>query len=226
MKKVNKFSKALMQVKKIIGRGNVLLDDVALALNSFDGSPVRARPDAVLNIASAAKLAKVIKALATNKIPFTPRMAASNHDGGCIALRGGCVLNLTKLNKIISINTEEGFAIVESGVVNQDLQNALALLGYFYAPDPGSMQFSTIGGNAALNAGGAKTLKYGSTASNLLKVEIITPEGEIMLLDRAANGPDLAALLTRSEGTLCLITKLWVKILPSPKKFKTILAYF
>lgn len=226
MKKINKFLKARTETERLLGSNNVLLDDIALALNSFDGSPVKTAPDAVLNIVSSGVLPDLIKILNKYNVPFVPRMSATNHDGGCIALKGGAVLNLNFLDKIIEINTKEGYAIVESGVINQHLQDALDPLGFFYAPDPASMAFSTIGGNCALNAGGAKTLKYGSSTANILKAEIVTPQGDTLLLDKSAAGPGLLPLLLRSEGTLGIIIKLWVRILPKPQTVKTVLAYF
>lgn len=222
----NKFLPAQNQITKLLGRSNVLCDEAALALNSFDGSPVKIRPDAVLNIPNAAVLPEVIKILNKFNVPFVPRTAATNHDGGCIAVKGGCILNLSALDKIILIDTKAKYAIVECGVVNKHLQDALEPLGFFYAPDPASQAFCTIGGNAALNAGGPKTLKYGATAANILKAEFITPDGEQLILDRGANGPDLLSLLVKSEGTLGVITKLWVKITPKQPALKTVLAYF
>ncbi|MDR1123646.1 MAG: FAD-binding oxidoreductase [Elusimicrobiota bacterium] len=222
----SKFGRARRHIEKIIGRANVHCDAVSLALNSFDGAPARALPHAVLDIPDAARLQQVIKTLYEFGVPYVPRTAGTNHDGGAVPLKGGAVLNLSALDKITLINTEQGWAEVEPGVVNQRLQDALLPLGFFYAPDPASMVFSTIGGNAALNAGGAKTLKYGSTAANILAAEVITPQGEILNLSKADNGPDLTALLTRSEGTLCVITRLRVKILPRPKNLKTFKAYF
>ncbi|MDR0734567.1 MAG: FAD-binding oxidoreductase [Elusimicrobiota bacterium] len=225
-KTFGKLSRARRHIEKIIGRDNVHCDAVSLALNSFDGAPARALPHAVLDIPDAACLPQVIKTLYKFDMPYVPRAAGTNHDGGAVPLKGGAVLNLSALNKIILINTAESYAIVEPGVVNQRLQDALLPLGFFYAPDPASMAFSTIGGNAALNAGGAKTLKYGSTAANILAAEVITPQGEVLKLSKTDPGPDLMALMTRSEGTLAIITKLRVKILPLPKNLKTFTAYF
>ena len=222
----NKFLQAVKEINSVIGANNVLRDEAALCLNSFDGSPVRIRPDAVINIPSAEVLPSVIKILNAYKIPFIPRTAATNHDGGCIAVKGGCILNLSALNEITLIDTQNGYAVAECGVINKDLQDALEPLGFFYAPDPASMAFCTVGGNAALNAGGPRTLKYGSTASNILKAEFVTPQGEVLLLDRHAAGPDVLSLLVKSEGTLGIITKLWLKILPKQPALKTISVYF
>ena len=221
-----KFTRAQKEMKKLLGARNVRTDEVTLALNSYDGSPGRSMPEAVLNITDAQLLPQAVKILSKYNIPFVPRSAATNHDGGAVPLKGGAVLNLTALDKIIDINTEEGYAIVEPAVVNQNLQDAVLPLGFFYAPDPASMAFSTIGGNCALNAGGAKTLKYGSCAANILGAQIVMPNGELLDVSQTAPGPDLAALLTRGEGTLGIIKQLKVKIIKNPPAVKTVLAYF
>lgn len=226
MIKLNRFDKAKKAVQRLLGAHNTLTNKTALLLNSFDGSPVKSLPDAVLEIKDISKLPELIKILNSFDIPFVPRAAATNHDGGAIAIKGGAVLNLNHLDKIEQINTEEKYAVVQCGAVNGNLQKALEKYGFFYAPDPASKEFSTVGGNAALGAGGPKTLKYGATSANLLKAEFILPNGEVLLLDKNAPGPDLLRLLVRSEGTLGLTSRLWVKIKPKNPYKKTILAFF
>jgi glycolate oxidase subunit GlcD len=213
------------RLAKIAGKENVFDDDIALALNSYDCSAARAKPEIVVDVKDAGQIPQIIALLSAFKTPFTPRMSATNHCGAIVPLRGGCVLNLAPLNKILEINSKDGFAIVETGVINQELQNELAKYGRFYAPDPASKNFSTIGGNAALNAGGGKGLKYGSTTANILKAEIVLPDGTREIFS-SCDTPNLLPLFTHAEGTLGIITKLWVKILPKPKKIKTLAAYF
>lgn len=226
MIKLNRFDQAKKAVQKLLGARNTLINKTALLLNSFDGSPVKSLPDAVLEVKDISLLPKLIKTLHDYNIPFVPRAAGTNHDGGAVALKGGAVLNLNHLDKIEQINTEENYAVVQCGTVNGDLQKALDKLGFFYAPDPASKEFSTIGGNCALGAGGPKTLKYGAASANLLKAEFILPDGEAVMLDKAKPGPDLLGLLVRSEGTLGIASRLWVKIKPKNPYKKTILAYF
>lgn len=226
MKIINKFKKAKSAVIRVLKRQNVFMDEVSLSLNSFDGSPGRNMPDALLNITRAKDLPEIIKTLNKFNVPFVPRGAATNHDGAAVPVKGGAVLNLAPLSKIILIDTKNQYADIEPSVINQTLQNALEPLGFFYAPDPASMAFSTIGGNCSLNAGGAKTLKYGSASANILGATVILPQGDIVELSKNSAGPDVLALLTRSEGTLGIITRLRVKITPRPAGLKTILAYF
>lgn len=226
MIKLNRFDKAKKAVQKLLGVRNTLTNKTALLLNSFDGSPVKSLPDAVLEVKDITLLPMLIQTLNDYNVPFVPRAAGTNHDGGAVALKGGAVLNLNHLDKIEQINTEENYAVVQCGTVNGNLQKALDKLGFFYAPDPASKEFSTIGGNCALGAGGPKTLKYGAASANLLKAEFILPNGEVVMLDKDKPGPDLLGLLVRSEGTLGIASRLWVKIKPKNPYKKTILAYF
>ncbi|MDR0645761.1 MAG: FAD-binding oxidoreductase [Elusimicrobiota bacterium] len=226
MKHFSKFSPAKAEITRLLGAARVRTDNVSLMLNSFDYSPCKSMPDAVLDIPNADILPEVIKILNKFNVPFVPRSAGTNHDGCVIALKGGVILNLTALNKIILIDSAKEYAVVEPAVVNQVLQNAVEPFDFFYAPDPASMAFSTLGGNASLNAGGAKTLKYGSTAANIIAAEIITPQGDLIKLSKNDAGPDIMSLIVRSEGTLGIIVKLWLKLTPKAKSLKTVLAYF
>ncbi|GHT39720.1 FAD-binding protein [Bacteroidia bacterium] len=217
---------ALPKITKILGKEFVLTDEISLALFSFDCSLGRTRPDAVLTITNTNQAAPVIKILSEHGVPFTARAAATNHVGGCVALKGGVVLNLMPLNKIIKIDTVNEIAEVECSVINADLQARLDKLGYVYLPDPASHKICTLGGNAALNAGGAKGLKYGATREHISALQFVTPQGEEFILSERDAGPDLRGLIIGSEGTLGVITKLWVKIAKKAKFIKTMLAAF
>ena len=222
----NNFEKARQEISSLLGAENVFCDSISLLLNGFDGSPVKSVPQAVLNITQPDKLWPLVNLLIKYKIPYTARACATNHDGAAVPLKGGVVLNLKPLNKIEKIDTQKGIAIVQCGVINQDLQQALFEQGYFFAGDPASSPFCTIGANAALNSGGAKTLKYGSTLANIVAADLITSQGAFMHLERNFQGPDLLSLLLKSEGTLCIICRLWLKILPLPKQKITLQADF
>lgn len=214
------------QLCRILGKENVQTDELALALYGYDCSVSRTRPDGVLLVQQAQQIAPVLSLLYQYKIPFVPRASATNHAGSCVALKGGFILNLTALNKIIQINTRAGFAVVEPGVITGDLQAALAPLGYFYAPDPASQMISTVGGNLAQNASGARCLKYGATLDHVLAITVVLPDGTTHTLSRENGGPDLLGLLAGSEGTLGVITQLKVKILPIAKHIQTFLVTF
>ncbi len=219
----NKLKQALKDLKNVLGKNNILISKLDLLLNSYDSSPLKARPEAVLNIKNTSQVAPVLKIINKYGLAATARMSASNHDGACLPLKGGFILNLAALDKILEINTKEHYAVVESGVINQDLQDVLEPLGFFFAPDPASKTFSTVGGNFALNAGGAQSLKYGASAQNLLGAEVVLADGKI--LDLETPNP-LLHLLVHSEGTLGIITKLKVKITPLNKYSVTLTAAF
>lgn len=217
---------ALTRLRSVLGDENVLTDEASLLLHAYDCSLSRTRPDALANILREEDVSPVLQILSEYKSPFVPRAAATNHAGACAPLHGGVILNLTSLNKILQINTHEGFAVVQPGVITADLQNALRKLGFFYAPDPASERVCTLGGNLAQNASGARCMKYGGTLDHVLEADAVLPGGEKIHFSRSAAGPDFIGLLAGSEGTLGVITRLKVKILPLVKHVKTFLVTF
>ena len=208
-------------LEAIVGADNVRTDEAEILMYSYDAGMARARPEAVVAFTDPAQVAPVIKLLYKNGIPFLPRLAGTNLSGGTIPLKGGVILNLSRLKKIRRIDTGARVALVEPGVVNMELQRALEPFGFFYAPDPASQKVSTIGGNIGENAGGPLCLKYGVTSDNVEKLEVVTPEGEVKTWSYADPGPDLMSLLVGSEGTLGVVTHAWLKILPLPRHIKT-----
>ena len=216
----------LTQLQRLLGPENVLTDAISLALNGYDCSQSRHRPDAVVTVRQTTLLEPLLCLLAREKMPFVARAAATNHAGSCAAVQGGVVINLNPLTDIYRIDTAHAVAEVAPGTVTGDLQEALAPLGFFYAPDPASEKVSTLGGNLAQNASGARCLKYGNTSDNTLSIEFITPCGEIFVLRHDAPGPDWLGLIAGSEGTFGLIKRMQVKIQPAPKHIKTFLVTF
>lgn len=219
-------STVLARLQRILGKGQVRTEKLSLMLNGYDCSASSHRPDAVLHITDASQLPSVVCLLAREKIPFVVRAAATNHAGSCAAVKGGVVLNLNALNRLHQIDTQHNFAEVDPCVVTGQLQEALKPLHYFYAPDPASEQVSTLGGNLAQNASGARCLKYGNTADNTLEIEFITPDGQTHVLRHDHAGPDWVGLVAGSEGTLGIIKRLRVQILPAPKYIRTFLITF
>ena len=219
-------SSAKKQLQKILGPVGVLTDELSLALYAYDCSVSRARPDGVLLVNSSEQVPQILRVLHQYQIPFVPRGSATNHAGSCAALKGGVILNLTALNHILEINTEAQFARVEPGVITSDLQEKLAPLGFFYAPDPASQQVCTIGGNVAQNASGARCLKYGGTLEHVLEATFVLPNGKEIVISRQDPGPDLVGLLCGSEGTLGVLTQLKLRILPLAKHVQTFLVTF
>jgi glycolate oxidase len=163
-------------------------------------------------------------------IPVTCRGAGTNISGGSIPVKQGIVLCLTKMNKIIEINTRDRYAIVQPGVVNYDLQVKLAENNFFYPPDPASYTISTIGGNIAENSGGPRCLKYGVTSDYILSLEVVLASGKIIRCGsknvKDVTGYNLSALFCGSEGTMGIVTEATVRVVPLPEARRTVLAYF
>lgn len=217
---------ALAGLSEVVAPGSLLTSAADLATYSYDGALDRARPDGVLIARSADDVRRAVAWCAQNRVPFVARGAGTNLSGGCIPLRGGLVISLARLDRILSIDAEKRVACVEPGVVNLRLQEAAAPLGLFYAPDPASFRVSTIGGNAAENAGGPRCLKYGVTTNHVLAVEAVMPDGSLARFSREDSGPEMTSLLVGAEGTLGVFTRLWVRLTPLPAETRTLLAGF
>lgn len=217
---------AKKQLEKIVGPAGVLTDEISVSVYAYDCSVSRTRPEGVLLIKQIEQIAPVLRILHRHNIPFVARGSATNHAGSCVTLKGGVILNLTALNHILEINLQEQFVVVEPGVITADLQGKLAPLGYFYAPDPASQRVCTIGGNVAQNASGARCLKYGGTLDHVLAATFVLPNGEEISCSSELLGPDLMGFLCGSEGTLGILTKLKLRILPRCEHIQTFLITF
>lgn len=216
-------------LRRIVGPQAFLDDPASLAIYSYDSSLQSGMPDFVLFPQTTEQVSEVVRLLYREKIPYVARGAGTNLSGGSIALRGGAVIVLSRMRRILGIEPENFCAHVESGLTNLEFQRALAELGYFFAPDPASQRVSTLGGNFAENSGGPHCLKYGVTTNHILGAKIVAPDGDIMkvggkTLDRP--GYDLLGLLVGSEGTLGIVTEIFCRILPLPESTKTMLAVF
>ena len=217
---------AFAELERLVSPGALLTSSSELSVYSYDGALERARPDAVLVARSADEVRRAVAWCAANKVAFVARGAGTNLSGGCIPLQGGLVIALARLNRILSLDAAARVACVEPGVVNLDLQKEAEKVGLFYAPDPASFRVSTIGGNAAENAGGPRCLKYGVTTNHVLAVEAVMPDGTLARFSQEDDGPELLSLLIGAEGTLAILTKLWVKLTPIPEETRTVLAGF
>ena len=188
----------------------------------------RHRPDAVVFPHSARQVAAVTQVCHDHGAPVIARGAGTGLAGGCVAVRGGVVLMLTRMNRVLNVDLRNRMALVEPGVTNLQLSRALAGSGYHFAPDPSSQGAATIGGNVATNAGGPHTLRYGVTVSHVLGLEVVLSSGVILQLgpveDPAAL--DLCGVLCGSEGTLGIVTKIWVRLTPNPQDYRALRAVF
>jgi glycolate oxidase len=187
-------------------------------------------PLAVVSPRTTADVSRVVTAAARHGVPIVPRGAGSGLAGGANAVDGGVVVDLTRMNQIIELDSRSLLATVQPGVINTDLKNAAAAEGLWYAPDPASQDFSTIGGNVATNAGGLCCVKYGVTRDAVLGVEVVLADGQVCRVGRRTRkgvaGYNLVALLVGSEGTLGVITEVTVRLVPRPAPATTVVASF
>lgn len=219
----------IQEVTAIVGRGNVLHDKASLAVYEYDASLFQGRPDVVAFPTNAQQVAQLVRLANREQVPFLARGAGTNLSGGTAPTRGGIIIDLCRMRRILEIDLQNQTALVEPGVYNLALQNALAPLGYYYAPDPASQKVSTLGGNVGENSGGPHCLKYGVTSNHVLGAEVVLPNAEVVWLGGAAAdapGPDLMGLFVGSEGTLGIATKILVRIMRMPEHVVTILAIF
>ena len=197
---------------------------------SYDAAGGKSLPDLVVRPATAEEISKIVMLANEYLIPVIPRGSGSGFVGGSTPVSGGIVMILTRMSKIIYVDEDNLTAEVEPGVITQKLQQEVEKSGLFYPPDPASLKFSTIGGNVAVNSGGPRAIKYGVTKDYILGLEAVLPTGEIIHTGvktvKGVVGYDLTRLLIGSEGTLGIITKILLKLLPKPKKVRTALAVF
>lgn len=200
-----------------------------LAVYECDGYTIqKSRPDAVVFPRSTRQVAEVVKLCNQYGVPVVPRGAGTSLAGGCLPVGGGLVVMLTRMRRILQIDLRNRLALVEAGVLNLELTRQLAGTGYHFAPDPSSQQAATIGGNVATNAGGPHTLKYGVTVNHVLGLEAVLGDGSILQLGPVSDPAalDLIGVLVGSEGTLAIITKIWVRLTPDPQAYRTMRAVF
>lgn len=217
-------------LRQIVGPGNVIEAPEDKLVYECDGLTMfKAIPDIVVFPTSTPQVADIVRLAHRERIPFVARGGGTGLSGGALAVEGGIMIALTKLNKILEIDLENQRAVVQPGVVNLWITQAVAGQGYYYAPDPSSQQACTIGGNVAENSGGPHTLKYGVTTNHILGLEIVLPDGRIIETGGPAEdypGYDLTGLMVGSEGTLGIVTKVVVRLMRKTEAVKTLMAVF
>ena len=217
-------------LQRIVGTENVLTAQSDRMVYECDGFTIEKNcPDVIVFPTCTEHVSGIIKLCNREDVIFLPRGAGTSLAGGTLAVGGGVMLVLTRMKEIEEINLRDRYAIVQPGVVNIWLTRALAGTGYHYAPDPSSQGACTIGGNVATNSGGPHTLKYGVTVNHVLGVEAVTADGTVIMVGGPSGeptGPDLVGAMVGSEGTLAVVTRVWVRLTRNPEGTRTMLAVF
>lgn len=215
---------------EIVGEKNVSTAKTDRITHSYDATQQRYLPDVVVYCSKAEEIAAIVKLANKFRLPVIPRGAGSGFTGGTLPVAGGILLVMTKMDRILEIDVDNLTAEVEPGVITATLQKQVEALGLFYPPDPASKEFSTLGGNVAECAGGPRCVKYGVTRDYVLGLEVVTPTGELIKTGgktlKNVVGYDLTRLFVGSEGTLGIVTKIILKLLPKPEAKKTLLVQF
>ncbi len=235
------------QLRGVVGDRGVLADANELVVFACDGLPIaKGLPRAAVFPTDTQQVARCVGLLAKHGLSIVPRGSGTGLTGGSVAFDGGVVVSTSRMTRIESIDLANRVAVVQSGVRNLDLTRAVAAKcaaqtsttqggdlqagALRFSPDPSSQSVATIGGNAATDAGGINTLKYGVTGSHILGIEAVLADGSVVctrggpLCDGV--GPDLPGLLCGSEGTLGIVTRLWCRLSPSPRHLRTLYAVF
>lgn len=213
--------RALRALARRLGAEQLTLDPAVRQAHAGDKWFATALPDAVATPADAAGVAALLAWASRHRVPVTPRGAGYGYVGGCVPVRGGIVLSLERLNRIVEISRADFVAVVQPAVRTQALQDAVEELGLFYPPDPASRADSSLGGNIATNAGGPRCLKYGVTRDYVLGLEVVLADGTATRLGgrthKNKTGFDLHRLFVGSEGLLGVVTEATLKLLPRPR---------
>ncbi len=215
---------------EIAGQDKVITDIEDKICFGFDSTRLEYLPDVIVKVKNSEQISSILKLANEYKIPVTPRGAATGLSGGCLAVNGGILLVLIEMNRIYEVNPIDLLVEVQSGAVTVDVDKAASKYKLFYPPDPGSMKTSTIGGNIAENAGGLRGLKYGVTKDYVNSMEVVLPTGEIINIGtrtvKSVTGYNLVDLIVGSEGTLGVVTKATLGLLPVPPARASLLALF
>ena len=216
-------------LRQVVGKANVLDSGVNLQLYGYDAYLEERRPDAVVFVQTTEDVAGVVKVCNKWGVPFVARGGGTNLSGGTIPVKGGVVIEMIRMNKLLEVDPKNLRARVQPGMFNLEFGNALAPLGYQYLPDPASQKAATLGGNVAENSGGPHCFKYGVTTNHVVGLTVVLPDGEVARLGGKAPdtpGYDLTGIFVGSEGTLGICTEIVTRILRLPEGVKTLLAIY
>jgi glycolate oxidase len=221
----------LSELQVIVGRPNVLTAKEDLIPYSFDGTAaLQQLPEAVVMVGTTAEVVAVLQLANKTKTPVVTRGSGTGLSGGSLPVKGCLTLCLTRMNKILELDRANLTLLAEAGTITQFISDAAATAGLFYPPDPGSMKISTIGGNVAENSGGLRGLKYGITRNYVMGLEVVLPDGEVLWTGnkcvKDVAGYSLKDIFIGSEGTLGVVTRVLLRLIPKPPAKKTMVATF
>jgi D-lactate dehydrogenase len=221
---------SLISALRGIFGGALVVDPAECLAYGYDNSRRQAQPDAVVFPIEHAQVVQLVRACRATRTPLIARGRGTNTTGATVPIDGGVVVSFERMNRIVKIDSDNRLAVVEPGVLNGDLQTALAEHGFFWPPDPTSGPYCTIGGNLACNAAGPRAVKYGSCRENTLALRAVTGAGEELRCGvnttKGAVGYDLTRLLIGAEGTLAVITQATLKLTPKPAAKATLAASY
>ncbi len=222
--------KAIAKLERLLPAGRISTHEVDRVTYSYDATGEKYMPAAVVFPETEGEVTEILAVASEFKIPVIPRGAGTGLSGGSVPVKAGLVVSTERMTQILDIDEEELLAVVEPGVVTGELHRAVEARGLFYPPDPASLDFCTIGGNIAENAGGLRAVKYGVTRDYVRALRFALPEGEVFSAGvrtvKGVVGYDLVTIMVGSEGTLGFITQATLKLLPKPETKITIAAYF
>jgi D-lactate dehydrogenase len=220
----------LDQLRQALAPDAVTVDEAERLTYGYDNSRRQALPDAVVFPCSHEEVVALVAFCRRHGVPLVARGRGTNTTGACVPVAGGLVASFERMNRILQVDPGNRVAVVEPGVLNADLQAALAPSAMFWAPDPTSAPYCTIGGNIACNAGGPRAVKYGATRDNVLALRAVGGTGAAFRCGTAttkgSTGYDLTRLLVGSEGTLAVVTEATLKLTPRPSAIRTLRATF
>jgi len=218
------------QFRGIVGADSVLTADSDLMVYECDGFVMEKNsPDVVVFPHTTEQVAAIVQICNSAGLSFIPRGAGTSLAGGCLPIGGGVMIVMTRMKEILEINMRDRYAVVQPGVVNVWLTQRLRGTGFHYAPDPSSQGACTLGGNVATNSGGPHTLKYGVTVNHVMGIEAVLADGQVVRYGGPVEdnpGLDLVGTIVGSEGTLAIVTKVWVRLTRDPQGYRTMLAIF
>lgn len=218
------------ELVRILGPEKVIAEYEELLVYECDGLTInRALPEVVVLPETTEEVQTIVRLADSGHVPFVARGAGTGLSGGALPLNGGILISMVRMNRVLEVDAANLRAIVQPGVVNQELNDQIQPLGLHFAPDPSSQESCTLGGNVAENAGGPHTLKYGVTTNHVLGLKVVLPDGSVTDIGgkaEASPGYDLISLLVGSEGTLGIVTEIVVRLTRLPEAVETVMAVF